>query len=142
MPGLKKIIGRDAFQVQLGQQLFDRLRTPQIRRQDREGKANLAGPIPSPRRFDSNIAQPRLNRPFQQVPTAHHATPPRFIHIKTVTFQKFRNLCFNRSRQQLLRPVAQYLRQYIRYCTGNSWIFLMLKGYLCSWCIPPSFEEG
>ena len=111
-----EVVRADAFEVQPRQQLLHRLGPPQIPRQDGrvEHLLRVRGPsIANPRFLDGDVAQPRLDSPFREIPVANHKLPPRLVSQVRSFAQVVRHFLFDRTGQQVPRSLAEDLRQHI-----------------------------
>src|SRR5215470_913181 len=120
-----EIAGRDALQVEDRQQRLDRLRAPQVGRQDRRCKANAAGiasrslAIAHTGLADRDRADTCQHHALRQMAVAHNALAAVLALEISMLGEKIRDLGLDRLRQQPASPLPQDFGELI---VKGSWL--------------------
>ena len=114
--GLAEVARRDALQVEPGQELLDRLGTPEVGRQDRRGETDLAGlsrtpAVAHPGAAHRDRPDAGLNPALAMMAVANDTAPARIVLQIAVRRDEGRDLHLNGLRQETPRSRAQHRRQ-------------------------------
>src|SRR3954463_8096787 len=113
--GLRELPGRDALQVEPGQQLLDVPGPSQVGRQDGRAEADRPRAVPAavadPRSADRERADPGLDVPLRGVPVAHHTSATLAIGEVGVGGDECLHLGLDHLHQHPPRSLAQHRQQ-------------------------------
>jgi hypothetical protein len=116
--GLLELAGRDALQIEPGQQLFDVPGPPKERRQDLRGEADAlaigaVAAVAELRPAHRDRANPGLNLALGRVPITDHAAPTMRVLELGVRAEKSLDLGLDHLLQHPPRPIPQHQQQRI-----------------------------